>query len=1054
LFRPRRFIAAFFFFELTMREKQPLNPKHLRLLCVVLLWASASTCRADEAPSAKEIAVAELSRTTPVDFATEIVPILKSNCFACHNGNNAKGDLSLETPEAMLKGGSNGPALFRGQSGKSRLLLSAAHRLKPMMPPSGNRVGAKPLTPAELGLIRLWIDQGGKGSAASLPAPIAWQPPAAALQPILAVAVTPDAKYAACTRAEQLFVYDLPAGKLMTRLVDPELNGRAHIDLVRSLAFSPRGDILASGGFRTVKLWQRPQTQRQMNLVLDEAATTVAIHPASTLAAFALPSGRIVIHDLTAGKRLRELGDAQGGASAARSLCFSPDGSRLYSGTLDGSVRIWKVEDGSSLGSYPTPGPIHTLVLINQGTQLVTGHEDGQLRVWDVAALTPTMAGKVKPVAEIKAHAKPVTHLAVIPSAPGEVISASEEGRLRHWDVRGAKLLREYTHGSPIAAIAVRPDGGRFASVGNHVVRLWDAANGNLVAERKGDPRALARVRLAEGEIEFAKSDLYFHKQELREAEEAVKRETGILEAAKKQVEAAEKVLVEKQKAAKQPLADNAAAEAGAVASGDALKQANAALKDVMTAVAETRKALGAAQENAARAKAAALKEPKNTDLASRSQAADKTTAEAAARLQTAEKTIKTASEAVQAAEKKNRETTALANQTREKAKQADSQVKEAETAVETSKFTVKTSRQVLDRDELVPIAKKAITAGESDLQQREAARKTAEQAVVATERPLRAVVFSSDGAWLLVGGDDHLIQVFDAQQGLLAEVLEGQGGAVLSLAAGANGKIVSLTAEKQAGVWQAAGAWKLGRTIGRIDDPKVLADRVLKVDFHPNGKWIATAGGEPGRAGELKIWNVADGGLIREFPGAHRDTIFGVQFSPNGDFLATAGADRLVHIFSTADGKLIRTLTGHTNHVRGVAWRADGKVLASCGADNLIKVWNVADGVLLRTETGDINRRNEYRREVTSISFVGGSNLMLATSGDKSVRLHHTGSHQGVRTYAGQFAFMYSAAATPDGKLVVGGGHDGVLRTWNGENSYPIRDFPWPDTTTDPKPK
>jgi WD40 repeat protein len=1032
-------------------RSRPLLPRFLVLVLSVLVSAAGSRdCRAADAAEMQEIEIAKLARTTPVDFAAEILPILKANCLACHHGSNAKADLDLETPQAMLQGGTSGPAVVPGESEKSRLLQVAAHRVKPKMPPPRNRVGAKVLTPEELGLIRLWIDQGAKGSAASRPAKIAWQPPAASLQPILAVALTPDAKYVACSRADQLFVYDLPALKLVTRLVDPELpGGRAHVDFVRSLAFSPQGDLLASGGFRTVKLWQRPRTQQKTTFPLDDVASAVAINPAGTLAAFALSGGRMVLYDLASGKRLREFADPEAKTSVTRSLCFSPDGSRLYAAAVDKVVRIRKVDDGSTVGTFTTPAVVHGLAVLADGS-LASAHEDGQLRAWDVAGEKPVLDGKAKLLAEIKAHSRAITSVVTVPSAPGQVITGSDDGLLRHWDIRAGKLLRDMNHGGAIVAVAVRPDGTRFASVGNQAVRLWDPTNGALVVERKGDHRAVARVREAEGEIGFAKLYLYQRQQELREAEETVKRETATLDMAKKMVEQAEKTLAEKRKAVEKPRADKMATEAAAVAAAEALEAANLARQKAATAVDQARQALGVAQQNAGRAKATAAKEPANADLAKASATAEKATTEAAAQVQSAEKALKAAFEAIQAVERKSREAAMAANQAREKVNQAEAQLKEAETAVETAQFTVNTSRQVLERDMLVPRAKQAVAAAEKVVQQREAAKKTAEEAVRGTERPWRSVAFSSDGAWLLVAGGDALVHVFDAQQGFPAEVLEAPGGAVVQFAAGARGKLVSLGAEKQAAVWETAGAWKLLRTIGSVDDPKTIADRVLKLDFHPSGKWLATAGGEPGRSGELKIWNTADGTLVREFPVAHRDTIFGVQFSPNGELLATAGADRLVKIFSTADGKLLHTLAGHTHHVRGVAWRADGKVLASCGADNVIKVWNAADGTLLRTETGDINRLRDYRREVTSISFIGSSEIMLAACGDKTFRMHYTTSAHYVRNFDGQSTFLYSAVATPDGKVLIAGGHDGVLRVWNGDSTYLIRDFPPAGTATE----
>jgi WD40 repeat protein len=1029
-----------------MTSRQTPQRPLVLLIAAVLLTGVAGNGRAADPPEAEQIEISKLARTIPVAFATEVLPLLKSSCLACHHGTNAKADLSLETPESILQGGTNGPAIVPGESEKSLLLQVAAHRRKPKMPPPRNRVGARPLTPDELGLIRLWIDQGAKGSADVRPAPITWQPPAASLQPILAVALTPDAKYVACSRADQLFLYDLPGLRLVTRLVDPELPGsqRAHVDFVRSLAFSRNGDLLASGGFRTVKLWQRPRTERKLALSLDDVGSAVAIDPAGTTAAFAMPAGRIVLYDLATGKRLTEFGDPAAGASPARSLCFSPDGSRLCAGGLDKAVRIWKVDDGSKLATLTTPAPIRALAFLKD-RELVAGHEDGQLRMWDVAVATP--AEKAKPLVEIMAHGKPITSLATVPSAPGQVITGGEDGRLLHWDLSGKKVLREFGHGSPINAVAVRPDGTRFASVGNSSVRLWDPTNGALVTERKGDPRALAKVQQADGEIGFAKTYLYLRQQELRQAEESVNRETVTFDMAKLLVLQAEKTLAEKRKAAEKPTADKVAAEAAAVAAAEALERANTARHEGARAVDASRQKLAMAQQNAAQARAAAAKEAGNAALATASAAAEKATTEAAARVQDAEKLLRAAFEAVQAADLKSRQARTLADQAREKARQAEAQVQEAETARETALFTVNTSRQVLERDKLVPRAKQAVTAAEAVVQQREAAKKTAEQAARTTERPWRSVAFSSDGAWLLAGGEDGLLQVFDAKQGFPAEVLEGPGGAVLHLASGPKRKVLALSAEKQASLWEAAGTWTLRRTIGRIDDPKLLADRVLRVDFHPNGKWLATAGGEPGRTGELKIWNIEDGSLLREFPAAHRDTIFGVQFSPSGDLLATAGADRLVKIFSTADGKLLRTLSGHTHHVRGVAWRADGKVLASCGADNVIKIWNAEDGTLIRTEPGDSNRLRDYRREVTSISFIGSSEILLAAAGDKSIRMHHTTNSTNLRYFDGQSTFHYSAAATPDGKVLISGGHDGVLRLWNGDNTYLLRDFPPPDT-------
>ena len=105
----------------------------------------------------------------------------------------------LETPEAIRKGGESGPAVVPGKGMESLLLQVSARLEKPFMPPKNNKVGANPLTPQELGLLKLWIDQGAKGGGDRLAgagpaaaAKVEYQPLPEGLNPIYAVAVTDD----------------------------------------------------------------------------------------------------------------------------------------------------------------------------------------------------------------------------------------------------------------------------------------------------------------------------------------------------------------------------------------------------------------------------------------------------------------------------------------------------------------------------------------------------------------------------------------------------------------------------------------------------------------------------------------------------------------------------------------------------------------------------------------------------------------------------------------------------------------------------------------------
>ena len=206
--------------------------------------------------TAAPLPVATLERTTPVAFQEEILPVFRKNCLACHNQTKSKAGLVMESPATILKGGDSGPAVVPGKAEESLLFLTSAHIEDPVMPPSGHSSRAVDLTPAQLALLKLWINQGAKGSSGAVAAaPQHWERTGRAA--IYAVAISPDGHYAACGRGQTVQVYDLRSRTLCAELKDPAADGATHRDVVQSLAFAADG-TLASGGFREVKLWRQP----------------------------------------------------------------------------------------------------------------------------------------------------------------------------------------------------------------------------------------------------------------------------------------------------------------------------------------------------------------------------------------------------------------------------------------------------------------------------------------------------------------------------------------------------------------------------------------------------------------------------------------------------------------------------------------------------------------------------------------------------------------------------------------------------------------------------
>jgi hypothetical protein len=92
-----------------------------------------------------------------IDFAKEIHPIFKESCYKCHGPEKQKGKLRLDSREAALKGGKDGPAFIPGDAAKSELYrrVTLPKSSDDVMPNEG-----EPLTKAQTDLIRDWINQG------------------------------------------------------------------------------------------------------------------------------------------------------------------------------------------------------------------------------------------------------------------------------------------------------------------------------------------------------------------------------------------------------------------------------------------------------------------------------------------------------------------------------------------------------------------------------------------------------------------------------------------------------------------------------------------------------------------------------------------------------------------------------------------------------------------------------------------------------------------------------------------------------------------------------
>ncbi len=404
------------------------------------------------------LAVSPLS-AADLDFYKDIYPFLKTNCISCHNKTTTKADLNMETPELMIKGGEAGPALVPGKSAESLVVAASLHTQDLEMPPPNNKSGAVNLTPAEIAILKQWIDQGAKASVQQERA-VVLKAFSASVDPIYSVAMTKDGRYAACGRSNQIYLYDLATRQFVAQISDPaEKNGAAHRALVQSLSFSPDGTKLVSGSFREVKIWKLEMGKT------DASAAKLVSTPARA---------DLIQKITTAGK------------VAVLSSAVSADGKQVVTGCADGSVRVWDTTTAKQ-------------VIELRGSVAAT-KKTTELD-WIIAAQTLETAFQKSEIARIDAQDKALDVL--LGKAKEAIVTMGKVLPEKQ------KLVPPTTEAKTAAQKAVDELAGKLAAAKDaSVERELKTAQDKLITAKMTEVSALAAVSAAESNVKDAEDDV------------------------------------------------------------------------------------------------------------------------------------------------------------------------------------------------------------------------------------------------------------------------------------------------------------------------------------------------------------------------------------------------------------------------------------------------------------------------------------------------------------------------------------------------------------------
>lgn len=290
----------------------------------------------------------------------------------------------------------------------------------------------------------------------------------------------------------------------------------------------------------------------------------------------------------------------------------------------------------------------------------------------------------------------------------------------------------------------------------------------------------------------------------------------------------------------------------------------------------------------------------------------------------------------------------------------------------------------------------------------------------------------------------------------------------ITALAFRPDGRELAVSGYHEVTIWDPASGALL-RRIGNIEE------RTLALEYTPDGKLLAVAGGTPGQSGEIVLVDPASGARARTLdtladvafglsigPGDkprlaacgadrairiydletgnrerliedHADWVMSIAWSPDGSQMASASRDKTAKVFDLKTGETVATFDGHGLPVYCVTYSPDGKQVYSGGADKRIHLWTAATGkTTAKTATAG--------GDVYALTLRGGR--LFSGAADKLAREHKLDDLSEVRSFAGHADVVYAVACHAASERLASGSFDGQVRIWNAASGQPIATF------------
>jgi cytochrome c len=281
----------------------------------------------------------------------------------------------------------------------------------------------------------------------------------------------------------------------------------------------------------------------------------------------------------------------------------------------------------------------------------------------------------------------------------------------------------------------------------------------------------------------------------------------------------------------------------------------------------------------------------------------------------------------------------------------------------------------------------------------------------------VRALAIAPDGKSAISGSFDTSAIRWSLEKGAASEVLRFHDGAVNAVALLRDGRAASSGEDTRVAIWKPGEA----KPVAVLQGHKAP---VVSLAVSGDGATLASASWDH----TARLWPLA-GGDARVLEG-HKDNVNGVAFTPDGKSVVTAGYDATLRIWPLAGGAPeVITLPTPLNTV---AIAPDGEIVAA-GADGKVYFLTANGKPRGEVEIGTV--------PIIAVTISPDGKLVAAAGIRGSVAIIDRAARNIERTLVGPGLPVWSVAFFPDGRTLLTGGTDRMIRRWDAIKGEPIGD-------------